>query len=264
MITEFYKPSSIDEAVKLKNETNKKIYYIAGGSELNSLQYKNESFDVISVEKLGFDNVIETNDSIEIGSAATIQSLIESEKCPELIKTAAKQITNKNIRNIGTIGGNIGSNKSSSNLIPALLCLDAQLYIANKSDQSSISILDYISKEKNDLIIKIKISKENLKRKFALRNYVRSSADISIITAAVSFIKNEVIEKPIIAVGGVDKHIIRLTGLEKIINGKKLPDKNEIENLVKSFINPDSDLRGSAEFKKHIAAVFVADCLHNA
>ncbi|HPG30670.1 MAG TPA: FAD binding domain-containing protein, partial [bacterium] len=259
-----FKTSNIKEAVKLKKETSKKKYYIAGGSELNSLQYKNESFEVISVENLGFDTVIETDESVEIGSAATIQSLIESKKCPELIKSAAKQITNKNIRNIGTIGGNIGSNKSSSNLIPALLCLDAQLYMADKSGQSLISILDYISKEKNDLIIKIKICKENLKRKFALRNYTRSSADISIITAAVSFMKKDVVENPIIAVGGVDKHIIRLTELEKLLNGKKLPDKSEIENSVKKFINPDTDLRGSAEFKKHLAAVFVADSLHNA
>ncbi|MBP7653027.1 FAD binding domain-containing protein [Candidatus Dependentiae bacterium] len=263
MILEFYKPQSIEEAVKFKNSSNQKNYFIGGGTELNSLIFRNSDFNVISIENLGFDKLIAKNDYIEIGSSVTIQNLIESEISPLLLKSAAKQIVNRNIRNIATIGGNIGSNKSCSNLLPGLICLDANLTIATASGKSDIPVLEYISKEINDLIIKINVPKKNLNRKFALKNYTRNSTDISIITSSVSlFLKNEVIESPIIAVGGVGKHIIRLTSIENLISQKKLPEKSEIENEIKKCINPISDFRGSSEFKKHIAAVFTADCLY--
>ncbi len=263
-VKEYFKPISREEAVSLKNSTGVDSYYIAGGTELNSCDFKKNIVTLISIEKLELSKIEEKNDEYVIGAGVTIQDLIENPISPESLKIAAKHITNKNIRNIGTIGGNIASNKSCSNLLPVLCCLDATLIIRDNTGERIISLFEYISSEKIDLILSIHILKSKLKKSCNLAKFSRTSNDISIITTAVVFDnRNDNISDSRIFIGGAAKHVIRLKALEEFLNGKPLPEKNAIEDIIKQNINPIADIRGTSEFKKHIAAVLTADCLCN-
>ncbi len=265
MLREFYKPNSIAEAVGLKTRLGADSYYIAGGTELNSLDFKKNINFAVSLEKLGLTKIIKNNEYLSIGAAVTLQNLIDNQESPRQLKNAAAHIVNRNIRNIGTIGGNIGANKSCSNLMPILLALDAELSIATTSGESSISLYDYISKENSELIVSINIRNNKLAESFAIKKYSRTANDISIITAAVVLEKSaDKISNIAVALGGAAKHTLRLTELEKQIAGKTLPPKLDIENSVKSMLNPLEDIRGTIEFKKYAAAVMVGDCIYEA
>ena len=185
MIQEFFKPQTIAQAVKLKKKYKDEAVFIAGGTDVNCLDSQYEIEKVIGIEQLKLNEISKTHSELSIGAGVTIQDLIDSPKMPDPLATAAKHFVNRNIRNIATIGGNIAANKSTSNLIPILVALDADLKIGGSA--TSISVYDYISREMTHLIEGIMISPENLTKKYGIRQFSRTANDTSIITAAVAF-----------------------------------------------------------------------------
>jgi len=263
MIQEFFKPQTIAEAVELKEKLKDKAVFMAGGTDVNCPDSKYEIEKAIGIEQLELNEISKTRSELSIGAGVTIQELIDSPKIPDPLKTAARHFVNRNIRNIATIGGNIASNNSTSNLIPILVALDAELKIGGSA--TPVPVYEYIAQEMTRLIEAIVISSESLAKKYGLRKFSRAANDISIITAAVTFnIQNEKLSNVRVAVGGVSPHVVRLAPLENKLEGNKLIAPAEIEDTVKNIVTPAQDIRGGFQFKKYIAGVLVSDCMHNA
>jgi putative selenate reductase FAD-binding subunit len=113
--------------------------------------------------------------------------------------------------------------------------------------------------------IAITISSKNLAKKYGIRKFSRTANDISIITAAATFsIQHEKLSNVRVAVGGVSRHVVRLTELESKLDGNKLPARTEIEDTVKKTVSPLKDIRGGVQFKKYLAGVLISDCIYNA
>ena len=190
MIQEFFKPQTIAEAVNLKEKFKDEAVFMAGGTDVNCRDAAGAVEKVIGIEQLKLNKISKTDEALSIGAGVTIQELIDSPKVPDQLTIAAGHFMNRNIRNIATIGGNIASNHTTSNLIPILIALDAELKLAGS--EPSVSVYDYITREMSRLIESITISSENLKKPYGLRKFSHTANDISIITAAVTFnIQNE-------------------------------------------------------------------------
>ena len=263
MIQDFFKPQSVAEAVELKEKYKDAAVFIAGGTDVNCADSKYEIEKVIGIEQLKLNQISKTQSELSVGAGVTIQELIDSPQTPDQLKTAAGHFVNRNIRNMATIGGNIASNNSSSNLIPILVALDAELKLGGSP--TPVPVYEYITQEMTALIEDILISSANLAKKYDLRKFSRAANDISIITAAVTFnIENEKFSDVRVAVGGVDKHVVRLMGLENKLENNKLPAPEEIEDTVKDIVAPVKDIRGGFQFKKYMAGVLISDCIQNA
>jgi putative selenate reductase FAD-binding subunit len=263
MIQQFFKPQTMAEAVALKDKYRDEAVFMAGGTDVNCRDTAGVVEMVIGIEQLKLNKISKSYEALSIGAGVTIQELIDSPKVPDQLTIAAGHFMNRNIRNIATIGGNIASNHTTSNLIPILIGLDAELKLAGSGP--SVSVYDYITQEMSHLIESITISSENLRKPYGLRKFSHTANDISIITAAVSFnIQHEKLSNVIIAVGGVSKHVVRLTELENKLEGNKLPARTEIEDTVKKTVSPLKDIRGGVRFKKYLAGVLVSDCIYNA
>jgi putative selenate reductase FAD-binding subunit len=263
MIQQFFKPQTMAEAVTLKDKYRDEAVFMAGGTDVNCRDTAGVVEMVIGIEQLKLNKISKSYEALSIGAGATIQELIDSPKVPDQLTIAAGHFMNRNIRNIATIGGNIASNHTTSNLIPILIGLDAELKLAGSGP--SVSVYDYITQEMSHLIESITISSENLKKPYGLRKFSHTANDISIITAAVSFnIENEELSNVIIAVGGVSKHVVRLTELESKLEGNKLPARTEIEDTVRNIVAPLKDIRGGVQYKKYLAGVLIGDCIYNA
>ena len=263
MIQEFFKPQTLAEALEMKEKFKNEAIFMAGGTDVNCTVSKYEIEKVIGIEQLKLNKISKTEKTLSIGAGVTIQELIVSPRVPDQLTMAAEHFVNRNIRNMATIGGNIASNYSTSNLIPILVALDAELKLAGS--EPSVSVFDYITQEMSRLIEGIRISSENLRKKYGIRQFSRTANDTSIITAAVTFnIQHERLSNVRVAVGGVNKHAVRLTELENRLEGNKLPARTEIENAVKKTVSPLKDIRGGVRFKKYLAGVLVSDCFYNA
>ena len=202
MILEFFKPQTIAEAVALKDKFKDETVFMAGGTDVNCRDSKYKIEKVIGIEQLKLNEISQTRGVLSVGAGVTIQELLDSPKIPGQLTTAARHFVNRNIRNMATIGGNIASNNSSSNLIPILVALDAQLKIGGSA--TPLPVYEYVTQEMTRLIEAIMISSENLAKKYDLRKFSRAANDISIITAAVTFnVQNEKLSAVRVAVGGV-------------------------------------------------------------
>ena len=263
MIREFFKPQTIAEAVKLKDKFRDEAVFLAGGTDVNCTDSRNEIEKVIGIEQLKLNEVSRTDSTLSIGAGVSIQELIDSPKIPDPLRIAAGHFVNRNIRNIATIGGSIAANNSTSNLIPILVALDAELKIGGAA--TLVPVYEYVTQEMTPLIENIMISSKNLAKEYALRKFSRSANDISIITAAVALnVQNERLSNVRVAIGGVGKHVVRLTELENKLEGSRLPAPVEIEDMVKNIVAPVKDIRGGVQFKKSLASVLISDCIHNA
>jgi len=263
MIREFFKPQTIAEAVKLKDKFRDEAVFIAGGTDVNCTDSRNEIEKVIGIEQLKLNEVSRTDSTLSIGAGVSIQELIDSPKIPDPLRIAAGHFVNRNIRNIATIGGSIAANNSTSNLIPILVALDAELKIGGAA--TLVPVYEYVTQEMTPLIEDIMISSKNLAKEYALRKFSRSANDISIITAAVALnVQNEILSDVRVAIGGVGKHVVRLTELENKLEGSRLPAPVEIEDMVKNIVAPVKDIRGGVQFKKYLASVLISDCIHTA
>jgi putative selenate reductase FAD-binding subunit len=263
MIQEFFKPQTIAEALELKEKFEDEAVFMAGGTDLNCRDTAAAVETVIGIEQLKLNKIVKSHEALSIGAGVTIQELIDSPKIPDQLTMGAMHFVNRNIRNIATIGGNIASNKTASNLLPILIALDTELKIGGSA--TPVPIYEYVTQEMTRLIEGIMISSENLTKKYGIRKFSHTANDISMITAAATFnIQNEKCFKVRLAVGGVSKHVVRLTELESKLEGNKMPAPKEIEAAVKNIVAPVKDIRGGVQFKKYMAGVLVSDCIHTA
>ena len=259
MIKEYHVPATVEEAVALKGRLGDSAVFLAGGTEVNSASFSCAPEQVISLERLALTDVLVTETELSIGASCTVQQLIDSADIPECVKAAGRHIVNRNIRNVATIGGQLGSNKSCGNLLPILVALEGVADLAGPGSTDSIPVLDYLARERTELVTRVRIPTGVRLRLAAVERYSRTANDLSILTAAVSLAgEGEIVERPRIAVGGVAQHVIRLEAVEKALHGKPLPSREAIERLVASHVSPVADIRGGVEFKKHLAGVLVA------
>lgn len=262
MIKDYHAPGTVEEAVALKARLGDAAVFLGGGTEVNSTAFRQTPEYVISLERLDLAEIRANEAELILGARCTIQQALDCVDVPEIVKEAGRHVCNRNIRNMATLGGQLGSNRSCSNLLPIFVALEADVDLATAGGLRTIPALEYISSEGRELITYIRIRSNALARLAAVERYSRTANDISILTAAVSMTRDgKDVVRPIIAAGGVAKHVTRLGNVEAALERKPLPTRDALERLVAGHVSPISDIRGSVEFKRHLAGVLVAKAL---
>lgn len=248
MVPAYHRPASVAEALQLKEKLGQGAVFLAGGTEVNNLHAPRPKA-LIDLAALGLDKIEVSAKGTRLGAAVTFQQLIEHAEVPWFLKTAAQQMVNRNIRNRATVGGQLGTNRSCADLIPTLLSADAQVVLSDRE----LPVEKYLAGEQG-LILAVLVPAT--KRGFGLFHQTRTAADISIVTASASLeLDGKNVKKPILAVGGVAQHVVRLHDVEAALDGKPLPAQEQLEARIAEAVHPIDDLRGSAAFKRQIASV---------
>jgi putative selenate reductase FAD-binding subunit len=259
MIREYHAPATVEQAVALKAQLGDAAVFLAGGTEVNSAVFPGAAQHVINLQRLPLSDITAADADLVIGACCTLQQISDSAAVPEIIQAAARHVFSRNIRNVATIGGQLGSNRSCGSLLPVLVALEAVVDLAGPGPARAIPALQYISEERKELITQVRIRMSALARRAAVEKYSRTANDLALLSAAVSLARDgPAIMSPAIAVGGVARHVLRLEAVEHALHGQPPPVREALERLVAAHVAPNSDLRGSAEFKRHLAGVLVA------
>ena len=113
MITAYHRPKSLDEALKIL--TQQDTVPLGGGTLLSheqpfgSAQDRSDSVQAVDLQLLGLDSLTKNGNNLELGATLTLQALLESEHCPEALKSALKLEAPLNIRNTATVAGTLVS-----------------------------------------------------------------------------------------------------------------------------------------------------------
>ena len=132
-------PNTIEEAIELLWQAEGKAKIIAGGTDLViGLRSEDQSpqliIDVTKIEELR--KIEEKNGAISIGAAVTHSEISSSSiirKHAKILSDAASEIGSPQIRNLGTIGGNIVNASPAADTIPPLMILNAMGRVVSKA-----------------------------------------------------------------------------------------------------------------------------------
>lgn len=264
MSLEYHIPKSISEAVTLFNYGGKKTAYLAGGTELNCADRFNRPVNLISLSDLSLSGISSEGIFLRLGSTTTLQDLLSKEQVPSVLSQAALGMANRNIRNIATIGGNIGAGKSCSSLIPPLLVLEAELDVALEDSVKRLPLTDYLESGRQDLILAVLIDLKRAEERAQIyRKLSRVSNDLSLVSIAISIYKGKGFKDPIIIGGGLGSKVVRLKALEDFIaSASDVPSEKDMAAYIQMDAAPITDHRGSSQFKLWTAAALTAESLH--
>jgi CO/xanthine dehydrogenase FAD-binding subunit len=127
---QYVRPASIGEALALLNEPGIASRPFAGGTDLVLLARLDKICDrVVDITQIPeLHQIKRENNQVFIGAGATFSEVIEAgviqETAPLLVQ-ACRQVGSPQIRNMGTLGGNVANAAACADSIPALVCLDA-------------------------------------------------------------------------------------------------------------------------------------------
>ena len=273
MFQEFYKPATIAEAVELRRRYPSSVY-VAGGTAVNSRDWHGLRADVdrgIGIAHLPLGGIERREAGTTLGAGVRVQDLVEHPDTPDLLRQAASVFANRNIRNMATLGGHLAANQATNrdgrpaatNLVPVLMALDGQVHLASGA---TLPVDRFIAgHEPEDLVISVTLPAGREGAFVATRKFGRTATDLAILSVAVSYLGSpEGLEKPLVALAGVAETAVRLPELEERLEGRRLPDRDDLEAWTRDLVDPPGDLRGSAAFKRRVAGALVGWALHQA
>lgn len=178
MITQYHRPQTLDEALKLLSRPN--TLPLGGGTLLS--HRRSDSVEVIDLQALGLNSIKKSGNNLEIGATATLQQLFEDPNCSTGLKSTLKLEAPLNLRNAATVAGTIVVCDGRSTFVTALLALDAKLTII-KSKPETVNLGDFIPLRPRGLITAISIP---LQAQIAFDYVARTPADKPIVCVALT------------------------------------------------------------------------------
>ena len=257
----YLKPFNLKELKNYLDEI-KNFEFLAGGTDLN-LQRPiiNQKEDKViclgSIVELS--KIMHLKEKIVFGGGVTIESFLEAikPKMPELVEIL-QRFGSPQIRNQGTIGGNLCTSSPIGDIAPILLVLNSDLDIYGRNGFKKINIKNFFRGyrknvlNKDEIISSVEIPYPNPKNKiFSWKLSKRYDQDISTVSLAINIrTQKNIIKELYIAAGGVAATPKLLDKLSELMVEKKIDEaiKFAIDNIEK-HIQPISDLRGSRHYR---------------
>jgi carbon-monoxide dehydrogenase medium subunit len=139
-------PNTIEEAIELLWQAEGKAKIIAGGTDLviglrNGDHLPWSIIDITRIEELR--KIEEKNGKVSIGAAATHSEIAFSplmKRYGKVLSDAASEIGSPQIRNLGTIGGNIINASPAADTIPPLMVLNAMGRVVSKEGERQVPL----------------------------------------------------------------------------------------------------------------------------
>lgn len=239
----------------------------SGGTDL-ALSVTQNLDEIEELVYLG--NVIELNEINESSLEMTIGSAVPYsdfkvmlEKTYPELGEMIERIGSTQIRNTGTLGGNIGNASPIGDMPPALIALDARMTLQLGDDTREIAVEDFfIGYKQTDLresefIKQITINKPRPNQIFKVYKISkRFDDDISAVLVAMSIeLDNSIVINVRIAFGGMAAIPKRAKDCEEALSGKKFDQTNIdlAKYALKNDFSPMCDVRASADYRMKVA-----------
>lgn len=270
----YHGPTTLDEMLHLLNVLPGETKIIAGGTDFLPAVRMGGAFyepglnivDVTQVEEIG--NIQKDGPTISIGAATRLSVVSGSSAIKEgapLLRMAINDMGSAQVRNAGTVGGNLCTASPAGDTAPPLLALDAQVSIKGPDKQVVIPLDQFFHGpgktvlEPKDVLTEIQFKAMSPdETHFWYKMGRRNSFCISVISIALRLIVSDgVFEMVRIALGAVAPTPIRAIEAEEFLTDREA-NAEVIEKgarLIAAATNPISDVRATGEYRKDMAYV---------
>jgi xanthine dehydrogenase small subunit len=269
--SEYYQPTRLAELDKLAGHHGSGCI-VAGATDLGleiTQRWKRYPvmIDVSAVTEML--EVVMSDAEISIGASVTYSELEEvfSGYSPSF-NHLLHRLGSRQIRNVGTLGGNISNASPIADTPPVLICWDASLELRNaRGEIREVGLDEFYTgyrttvQDNHEYIVRIIIPRPAIDRFHRFyKHSKRIEDDISSVMGAFSLERtgegdNQNIRTVRIAYGGMAAVPVRVSEVEQLLGNSTLSEKliEQACNLLRSTLTPLSDVRSSAEFRMDMA-----------
>lgn len=242
---------------------NPQAKLLAGGTDLvlditQGLQQFDKIIYLGGVQELL--QIIETDDELRLGAAVSYEKaeVVLSKAYPDF-KLHLERLGSKQIRNVGTIGGNVANASPIGDMPPALVAIDASLVLQKGDTLRTVKIDDFYTGykqtvlETGEFLREIIIPKNKLQHQLKIYKVSKRYADdISAICVAFYVgVDGQKITSIRIAMGGMAATVKRASNCENVLLNQDLTTNllNKAQDEISKDYQPLDDVRASREYR---------------
>jgi carbon-monoxide dehydrogenase medium subunit len=263
---EYARPASVDEAISLLAGYDGARALAGGQTLVNVMKARAAAPDVLvdladleELREIGF----ASDGLLEIGSMVTYAQLVASsevEVARPILAEVAATIGDVQVRNRGTVGGNVCVADPTNHLPPLLVALDARFTIRGQESERTVSAEEFFvgvymtAVAEGELLTKVSVPPSSgAGDGFAGLTIGKHGTYVANAAATISD------DGVRVALGCVDAVPVRATALEAKLGDDFSEDavKAAVEGLG-ATLDPPSDVHASADFRRHLAEVSAA------
>jgi nicotinate dehydrogenase FAD-subunit len=261
----YFRPEDYREALELLDHWGNRAKLLAGGTDL-ILALKRKQLQpetIVDISRLTELRVLAVDgNSLRLGGGLTFSEIHESplvQRFLPAVAEAAIQIGSPQIRNIGTLGGNIVTASPAGDMLPPLSSYEAEIILGSVSGQRRVSINallkgEELSIQPFEILKEVEIPKlaepcAGCFVKLGRRNALATSR-IS-VALVVSFFSDWVVNHARLAIGAVAPYPLRVEAAEQIMIGSKITSHicHKITDAIADAVGRSVAGRASAPYK---------------
>lgn len=268
-IEQYYQPETVEEAVSLLARCGKDAMLLAGGTVLIN-QMRSRAVaprHVINISRVsGLDQITVTEDgALSIGALATLAAVAKADPVRQawpLLRETILEIGLVQLRNMGTVVGNICRPAPSADSAVALLVLGASVVMNGTKGRRPIPVADFIAGPRATMMLESEMVTEvRVPPLPAGAGTAFLKLHAPKVNAAVLMINQKgTCSEARIALGGVAPTPITVPKAEAVLRGKSPNDKliDEAGATAGGETSPGTDIRSSAEYRREMSRVLVS------
>ncbi len=268
---EYARPASIQDALAILG-SNPNARALAGGQTLLNVMKARAAAPDVLVDLNALDELrqisVGADGGLELGAMATYSSIMQSPEAHStrpVVAEVAGMIADVQVRNRGTVGGNVCTGDPTNHFPPLMVALGATMTVRGSDGERQVPAEDFFlgvymtQAGPGELLTKITIPPADGQADgFAIVPIGKDGTAIVLAAACVRV--NGSIESARVTLGCVDAVPVRLNDLEsKLAGGDATPSAvREAAKGATAALDPPSDVHASADYRRHLAEVVAA------
>ena len=271
---EYFEPKTIEETLSLLGKYEGKAKVIAGGTDLLVWMKMGRVSPgyLINISRIPARRYLIADKGLRIGALTPFREVEKHgliQKKYTAFYEAAKAVTSVQIKNMGTIGGNLCNASPAADSAPPLIAFGGQVRLAEDQKERVISLEEFFvgngvtSLSPKELLVEVLLAEPSGPTGSAFIKVARVAADLAKISIGARVLRNgKSCQDCGIAMGGVAKVPMRLKKTEEVLRGRKF-DSALVEKagqVAADEIQPRSR-RSTSFYKKEVTKVLIRDAL---
>jgi aerobic carbon-monoxide dehydrogenase medium subunit len=265
---EYHAPTTLSDAIALLNQFGDEAKLLAGGHSLLPMMKMRFAepahlIDLNKIEQLR--GIREEGGVIKIGAMTVENDILDSELLKQkasLLPKAVKLIADPQVRNRGTIGGDIAHGDPANDHPAIMKAMDATFVLTGPDGSRSVKAVDFFhgtymtDMAENEILTEIQFEPLASNTGTSYIKLKRKTGDWATAAAAVVLQMNAgKVSMVRIGLTNVADTALRATEAEQVLMGNALTPEvlAKVVEAVTAICNPAEDLRGDAEYKTAMA-----------
>ncbi|MCX8021781.1 MAG: xanthine dehydrogenase family protein subunit M [Syntrophorhabdaceae bacterium] len=276
----YLKPGSLKEALAMYAEHDD-CKVICGGQSLlivmrQGMISPEYVLDIKHIKELDYIK-FDPKDGLRIGATTTHREIEKSDvikkNYPVLVEMERK-LASVQVRNWGTIGGNLAHADSAGDPAPVLIALDAEITVGNKDGQRTMPLEDFFVDyfetvlQKGEIVLEVHVPAPAARSAAAYQKFNLLESDMGIVASAASVTldENGACKDVRIVLGNAGPTPRRVKRAEELLKGKTYDEAlfAEAGKIASEDCEPVSDIHASEEHRRHVLGVLTKRMLKKA